>query len=566
MPRWAHAATAAVPDIHAPLTGPQARRRLALQTSLEACTLEDISLRVSPPLASPLLLALALLATGPARAQVFEVLAPSAGFEPSFLANIPGGGIAVADFDGDGLPDIFVTGYFLANRLFYNQGDGSFLENPAINAQVAGQQCNVVAAADFDNDGWVDVYVACRDRSNLLLRNLAGQGFENVIQPAIDHAAVGSNSPRVEAIAWGDLTGNGHLDLFLGVYPAMADPDLANPDNLDRILLNHGDGSWTEVAGSFVGADRAKLGRAVLAAIIADLDDDGRPDIYVVNDKLHGNTLWRNLGPGCGSWCFGDVSAAVGALRPAFGMGVAVADLDRSGRWDLYYSSIDEQVLLRGTGNPGAMQFVEDSESVLNHRGVGWSTILSDFDNDGWDDAYLAVNSGNFSTTSSVDQLFRNRGDGEFDRVTMGSGLDQARPTEAAARIDFDRDGRLDLVLGHWNQGYRLYRNISPQAGNWLGLSLRGGGPVNRGAVGAVVEVHTGAGNPQRRMLSAGESRGSSHEPVLHFGLGAASEAQVRIHWPDGLVEDIGVLAAGQYHHRLHPAADPIFASGFSSD
>lgn len=496
-----------------------------------------------------------------AQAQVFEDVSVSAGFEPAFLANIPAGGIAVADFDGNGWPDIFVTGYLQPNRLFFNQGNGQFIEDPAINAMLPGTRCSVTAAADFDNDGWPDLYVGCREQQNYLLRNLQGQGFADVTPVQLNHSASGGNSPRTDAVAWGDLTGNGHLDIYIGIYPTSSEPDLNNPDNLDRIVLNHGDGNWSIISSNFTGSDRAKLGRTALAAVIADIDRDGRPDIYVVNDKLQGNVLWRNLGPGCGGWCFSDVAPAAGAAQLAFGMGIAVGDVDRNGIWDMYVSDIDLQHFLRGVATQ-PLQFQEEPQSPLNHFGVGWGTIFADFDNDGWEDAFLAVGSGSFSTTSDRDQLFRNMGAGVFSVISNESGLAQLRPTQAAARIDFDRDGRTDLVLGHWNQGYRLYRNTGPAAGSWIGFELEGGGAVNRDALGAVLTLETADGARQIRELRAGESRGSSHDQVLHFGLGDFTVAEVSVRWPDGLEQALGSMPAGSYHRLIHPAA-VLFADGF---
>ena len=311
----------------------------------------------------------------------------------------------MADFNGNGFPDLFVTGYLHDNRIYFNQGDGTFAEDGNINATVAGNRCSVAAAADYNNDGWPDIYVGCRNQSNLLLKNLAGQGFSNEIVPELNHAAKGQNSPRTDAVAWGDLTGNGHLDLFIGIYPNSTNPDLNDPDNIDRIVLNHGDGTWTNIAADFTGDARAKSARTTLAAAISDLTGNGHPDIHVVNDKLQGNVIWRNDGPGCGGWCFSERAAQSGGDRRVFGMGIAVGDVDRDGRWDLYFSSINEQVLLRGQST-APLFFSEDSASVLNHPAVGWGTLFADFNNDGWEDAFLAVGSGG-SYGSSSDQIFQ---------------------------------------------------------------------------------------------------------------------------------------------------------------
>lgn len=491
---------------------------------------------------------------GQAGALSFADISHSAGFTPDHFENVPGGGIAVADFNGNGWPDIFVTGGLLdTNRLYFNQGDGTFADDAGINAQLTGEKCSVTAAADFDNDGWPDLYVGCRHADNHLFRNLQGQGFEDVTPQALQHHAPCCTSTRTDAVAWGDLTGNGFLDLYIGVFTGETSTD--NPNNLDRIMLNNGDGSWTNAAETL---DPQILIKPALAVTISDLDGDGRPDIYVVNDKLMGNHLWRNEGPGCGGWCFSDISGSSGTDTQAYGMGIAVGDVDRDGLWDLYFSSIEAQHLLRGV-SADPLSFAEDTASPLNHDGIGWATIFADFDNDGWEDAYLAVGPENFSPTELVDQLFRNQRDGTFVRVTDGSGLDGDIPTHAAALIDFDRNGSLDLVLHHWNQspGYRLYRNTTASRGNWIGFTLEGGGAVNRDAIGTLITATTPDG-VQKRELRGGESRGASHDRILHFGLGSYGSAEISVRWPDGCVQHLGQLAQGSYHHLRHPDADMI--------
>lgn len=488
----------------------------------------------------------------------------AAGFEPGHLANTPSGGIAVADFDGNGFPDLFITGYFLPNRLYFNQGDGTFSQSESINADLAGSECSSAAAADFNNDGWPDLYVGCRNQSNLLLRNMAGTGFVNDISPVVDHAPSSVNSARTDAVAWADVDGNGWLDLYIGVYPTSSNPDLDDPDNLDRIVLNFGEGKWVKATSNWTLDARAALSRTALAQAFSDLDLDGRLDLYVVNDKLQGNVLWRSQGPGCGGACLLDATTGTGLGRPVFGMGLAIGDVDRDGLWDLYFSSIDEQVLLRGTQlNP--LTFEEDPDSALNYEGVGWGTILADFDNDGWEDAFLSVNPGSFSTTSSVDQVFRNQGDGSFTSVAKGSGLAIVRPSEAAARFDMDKDGRLDLVIGHWNDepGYRLYRNVTAPTGNWIGFRLIGSGSINRDAIGTRIVLDDGGPKAQMRELRSGESRGSSHESSLHFGLGNIEQVSIEVRWPDGLIQQIDGLDVNQYHTLTHTGGSGLFGDRF---
>ena len=172
-----------------------------------------------------------------------------------------------------------VTGYFYPTRLYFNRGDGTFEQSAEVNAMFAGSACSVAAAADYDNDGWTDVYIGCRGQSNLLMRNLGGRRFVNAMVPELDHAPAGANPPHTDALAWGDLDGNGLLDIYIGVYPDSASPDVTNPDNLDRVVLQTAPNTWTNITAEFSLEQRQKLRRPVLAAVISDLDQDGLVDI-----------------------------------------------------------------------------------------------------------------------------------------------------------------------------------------------------------------------------------------------------------------------------------------------
>jgi len=511
------------------------------------------------PVAWLLTALLVMGAAAPARALTFDDVSAAAGFSPAMSANIPAGGIAVADYNRDGWPDIFVTGYALPNRLFFNQGDGTFAEDPAINLQLAGALCSVVAAVDFDNDGWTDLYVGCRGDANHLFRNLEGTAFQDVTPPALRHDPADVQAQRTDAVAWGDFDGNGLADLFIGIYPTSSQPDPGDPDNSDRLVLNLGNGQWQDISAGLSVSARF---RTALAATFTDIDRDGDTDLYVVNDKLQGNSLWRNDGPGCGSWCLTDIGPASGADRPVFGMGIAVGDVDRDGLSDLYFSSIGEQVLLRMTGQDPVMFEEIQGIAGLDYNGVGWATILADFDHDGHQDAYLAVSNVPDEPGEFRDQLSRSLGDGTFSDVTMNSGLDVQLPSQSAALIDYDRDGALDLVVGHVNDGYRLYRNTGA-VGNSIFFDLLGGAGITRDALGARVEITTPDGT-QWREVRHGESRGSSHQGLLHFGLGSFAEAQVRVEWPNGRSTDFGTLVAGQTHSLVY---DPgvLFASSFEA-
>lgn len=490
----------------------------------------------------------------PVQAMVFEDISLQAGITATHRSDKAATGIAVADFDHNGFPDIFVTGYFDDSFLYMNQGNRQFVVSP-FNAQInpPSAKCGSVAAADYDNDGWSDLYVACFGR-NYLYRNDKGRGFIDVTMAA----GVNHNS-RTEAVAWGDLNGDGHLDLVVANYPDTINPDPAEPDNYDRVFFSNGDGTFTNIAHVL---EQGPLLQPTLAAIISDIDLDGDQDIWIGNDKEVGNSLWRNDGPGCGAWCFTEVSTETGVFRPAYTMGVAIGDCDRDGDWDIAYSSIAEQILLEGKQAQGSFTFDDISiPSGFTYEGVGWGTIFFDGNNDGWEDLFLSVITVFPGTTS---RLYRNDKNAQFTDVTDASNLGRDQSEMAVTWLDIDRDGLLDLVHGQINLGYKLDRNMTANTGNWIGFRLEGGGAINRDAVGTRIKLTMMDGSEQLRELHAGESRGSNLEYMLHFGLGEDTEVQsIEIRWTDGLTEVLPGLPVNQYHKRVYPPVETILAGDF---
>ncbi|MGB0514861.1 MAG: FG-GAP repeat domain-containing protein, partial [Wenzhouxiangellaceae bacterium] len=283
----------------------------------------------SPRLAPLMLVAGISGASSAGETTLYTDVTEAAGIEAALTHDKPAGGIGVGDFNRDGWPDLFLTGYFEANKLYFNNGQGGFEEDPAIAAQVAmpGSRCTGVAVADHDNDGWSDIYLVCNG-DNRLLRNLQGAGFQPDTPPLFNHPG------RSEAAAWADLNHDGILDLVIAAHPSAYPYDPNDPDNYDRILISGPSGSHFDLAPALAIATPLA---ATLALIAADLDLDGRMDLYFANDRHDGNTLLLNRGPGCAGWCFEDVSALSGARRPAYSMGIAAADYDRDGDVDLYY-------------------------------------------------------------------------------------------------------------------------------------------------------------------------------------------------------------------------------------
>jgi enediyne biosynthesis protein E4 len=465
-------------------------------------------------------------------------------------------GQAWADYDGDGWLDLYVTGNLDPNVLFRNRGDGTFSRSP-FSDQVAlpGVTSGGATWADVDNDGWRDLYVVA-DGRNTLFRNLAGGGFEDVTE----RAGVGDGG-KGKSAAWGDYDGDGFLDLYVVNWSCIPECDPEDEAlSQDRLYRNEGDGSFTDVSHLL---DHAKLVGAGFAAVFLDVDDDGRLDLYVVNDKVRtpiGNVLWRNDGPGCGGWCWTDVSRESGADTVMHAMGIAVGDYDNDGSVDFYVSNMmNSMVLLRSQGDGTFRGAASPAGVAVNPPGeaVGWGTAFLDFDNDGWLDLYLAATGMPFLSGSFYrgvapdledfrhpypDGLFRNQGDGTFADAGAWALPHEARPSMGFAYADYDGDGFVDFVVGIWDEGYALYRNRGTAGADhhWITLRLIGGGPVNRDAVGAKAYVTDSDGRTQVRHVVNGSSLGAGNDLALHFGLGAATVEEIRIVWPDGVTRRLG--------------------------
>ena len=458
-------------------------------------------------------------------------------------------GQAWGDYDNDGLLDLYVTGNLARNVLYHNDGDGTFSVSPlSKSVSLPNVSSGGALWADYDNDGWRDLYVV-NSGANVLFHNDGGEGFSDVSSSA----GVGDTGKGASA-TWGDYDGDGYLDLYVVNWSCL--PECQPEDvSLSRDTLYHnlGDGTF-EDATALLEADKT-LG-AGFAASFFDYDNDGDADLYVVNDKMAnpiGNVLWRNDGPGCGAWCFTDVSAAAGVDAKMHSMGLAVGDYDNDGNQDVFATNMMSPMALER--NLGDGRFEDSSAAagvqVLDtHReAVGWGTSFFDYDNDGRLDLYLATSAmaagppgmygGQQPNMEDMhhpypDLLYRNDGDGAFSPVPLGDDTDE-HATMGFAYADYDDDGRVDFVQGNWNEGYALYHNDSSAESNWLTVDLVGDGTVNRDAAGARVYLTDSDGVTQMREVILGSSLGAGNDPRLHFGLGAATVDTLSVVWPNGL-------------------------------
>jgi hypothetical protein len=524
----------------------------------------------------------------PARRLAFEERARAAGLDfvlehsptpRKHLVETMPGGVAVFDYDGDGMLDVFfANGAALPtleknapkyhHRLYRNEGGMRFRDATAA-AGVAGAGYGMAAAvADYDNDGDADLFVGGVHRQ-ALYRNTGGR-FEDVT------AAAGLRGAEwVVGAGWLDADGDGHLDLLAVNYtrwtPAF---DRYCGDSTRGIRVychprwfeavpvslfrNRGDGTFEDrSAASGIAAHK---GRG-MAVAIADYDADGRLDAYVTNDKLP-SALFRNAGAGR----FEETGLLAGVALPEHGqdisaMGVDFRDYDNDGRPDLHVTALagESFPLFR---NAGSGQFEEATHRSGLRRLVaklsGWGNGLFDFDNDGWKDLFTANGHVNdeierfqADTYRQANSVFRNEGDGTFRDVSAAAGLAgaPARAHRGAAFGDLDGDGRVDVVVTALGEPAELWANRAEGAGHWLAVRLVGT-RSNRDGIGAVVSIESTRDprwKKQWNHATTAVGYASSSAGPVHFGTGSAAVvARVEVRWPSGIVQVLRDVPTGQ--------------------
>lgn len=479
-------------------------------------------------------------------ATIFTNVSASAGITNNRIGTDKVTGQAWGDYDNDGWPDLYVTDHAGPNTLYRNNGDGTFVIS-VLNEMVAlpDSYSGGAVFVDYDNDGWRDLYVV-NWGANVLYRNAEGRAFVDVTAAA----GVGDTSNGKSA-SWGDFDNDGWLDLYVAnwnCYPNCGRPSIGD---IDRLYQNNGDGTFTNVTKYLSG----KTAGSGFIASFTDFDNDGDLDLYLVNDEFInpvGNGLWRNDGPGCKGWCFTDVSIEAGANTQVMGMGLATADYDNDGDQDFYFSNAGPMTLLQNQGD-GTFVNAAIAAGVDSPQSIGWGTVFFDYDNDGWPDLYLAVSDAAKAEETPgshpINPLFHNNGDGTFTNVTEQSGAADTGSTVGVAYADYNRDGRLDLLVGNIDTGYQLYRNQDPTAiqQHWLAVELVGAGPINRDAIGSRVYVTTSDGQTRMQEIICGASVGAGNELSLHVGLGDQSEiAALTVRWPDGTEQTYNGIAVDQ--------------------
>ena len=499
------------------------------------------------------------------------------------LIEAMGGGVALLDYDNDGLLDIFfVNGGELTeslpareffarstpkywNRLYRQNRDGSFTDVTKAAGLSASSNANYgmgVAAADYDNDGHTDLYVTSYGR-NVLYRNTGKGSFTD----ATPRAGVGTATGWSTSAGFFDYDKDGWLDLFVARYMEWSlgsshwcgsalrvyCPPATFPAVANLLYRNRGDGTFEDVsASSGIGALR---GRA-LGVAFADADDDGYPDIFVANDGME-QFLFHNNRNGTFTERAVDAGAALSDDgKPVSGMGVDFRDYDNDGRPDILVTTLSRQkYALYHNDGAGIFSYrsLESGVAALSAIHSGWGAGFADLDNDGWKD--LLVAQGHvMDNVEKIDPSLRsqeppliamNRG-GRFERAA-GPAL-PAVAGRGLAFGDLDNDGAIDAVMSVLGGPPIVFHNRGG-GGRWLTLSLRGG-RSNRDGFGARVFV-----NGQRQDAGAAGSYLSSNDKRVHFGLGSAAPVKVEIRWPSGVVQRLDNVTANQILGVAEPEA-----------
>jgi hypothetical protein len=518
-------------------------------------------------------------------------------FTPHLLTILEslGGGGAALDFDGDGLLDLLFAGggQFTGPggkvirgrpcKLYRNRGGFKFDSVDVLPEPAGGWfYSHGVAVADYDRDGWPDVLVTGWERV-ALFRNVPAEGGGRAFADVTAAVGLDRGVRWATSAAFGDLDGDGFPDLYVCQYADWSfanhptcsydgkTPDVCPPvtfHGLPHLLYRNVDGKRFEDVGEKAGLKpggvKASYGLGVL---MADLDGDGKADVYVANDSAPKFLYLNQSQPGTIQLSEQAMPAGVAmdaSGRPNGSMGVDAGDPEGTGQPALWVTNFENEMhaVYRNQSKPGRprFQFASDSLGVaaLSKKFVGWGGGFVDVDLDGWEDVLIAhghaIRYPKGAPRRQQPVLLLNDA-GKFSEQSARGGVyfQQPHAGRGVVLADFDNDGRVDAAVSHVNEPVAVLRNVATQGHHWLGVELRGKDHAD--VVGAKV-VLTAGGRTQTRFAKGGGSYASSGDRRLVFGLGEVGRVEtLTVHWPGGTKQEWTDVAVDGY--RRATAGEP---------
>ena len=450
-----------------------------------------------------------------------------------------GTGVSCIDFNNDGLEDLtFATGTNQELYFYTNNGDGTFTKIAPLVSNT--HHTKMVLWADYDNDGDKDLFVTAFQRPNTLYRNDGGGVFTDVTAMA----GIPVRNDWTWGATWGDYNNDGLLDLYVC--------NRHNAVNSNYLYRNNGNGTFTDVTRKAGVSDGTQL---TFQANFVDINNDGWLDLYLANDRLYGNTLFRNNGDGT----FTDISTSSAAGITIDAMNTAAGDFNNDGFFDLYVTNTPNggNVLLRNNGD----ETFSDISASAGVQGFNffWAGNFFDIENDGDEDLYVSCMK---DFTGSQNKVYVNQfvetGMEVFTEPYVNGLPGDTAQSYANAIFDFNDDGKLDIIVpNNGSDTIHLWENIVSNSNNWVKFTVEGT-VSNRDGYGTRVEIWAG-GKHYVRGHYCGDAYLNQNSEKIHFGIGTASMVDsVAIHWLSGITDVLTDLSPNQTYNVVENSTNPI--------